>query len=72
MKEPADMKVFYLDNVAAHYRKAIFLLMDKTFRMDYLFGASLGDIKTMDTSVLKGNVYKTQTIFLIGKWYKIK
>lgn len=63
------MKVFYLDNVASHYRKAVFLLLDKTFQMDYLFGASLGDIKQMDTSLLKGHVKKTQTKRLIGRWY---
>ena len=55
------MKILYLDNVATHYRKAIFLLMDNTFQVDYLFGESLGDIKQMDTSLLKGHVKKTKT-----------
>ena len=63
------MKVFYLDNVASHYRKAIFLLMDKTFEMSYLFGESLEDIKQMDTSLLKGSVKKTKTINLPADWY---
>lgn len=63
------MKVFYLDNVASHYRKAVFLLMDQTFDIDYLFGASLGDIKQMDTTLLKGKVEKTNTKKLIGRWY---
>lgn len=62
------MKVLYLDNVASHYRKAIFLLMDQTFDIDYLFGASLGDIKQMDTSLLRGHVEKTRTRKLIGGW----
>lgn len=53
------MKILYLDNVASHYRKAIFLLMDQNFEIDYLFGASLGDIKQMDTSLLSGHVEKT-------------
>lgn len=63
------MKIFYLDNVASHYRKAVFLLMDQTFKMDYLFGMSLGDIKQMDTSLLKGHVEKTKTVHLWGRWY---
>lgn len=62
------MKLLYLDNVASHYRKAVFLLMDQTFDIDYLFGASLGDIKQMDTSLLKGHVEKTQTKKLPGGW----
>ena len=62
------MKILYLDNVASHYRKAVFLLMDKTFDIDYLFGASLGDIKQMDTSLLKGHVEKTQTKHLPQGW----
>lgn len=63
------MKILYLDNVASHYRKAVFLLMDKTFDIDYLFGASLGDIKQMDTSILRGHVEKTQTKRVFGRWY---
>ena len=63
------MKILYLDNVATHYRKAIFLLMDNTFQVDYLFGESLGDIKQMDTSLLKGHVKKTKTKRLFAGWY---
>lgn len=63
------MKILYLDNVASHYRKAVFLLMDKTFDIDYLFGAKLGDIKQMDTSLLRGKVEKTQTRKIFGRWY---
>lgn len=63
------MKIFYLDNVASHYRKAVFLLMDQTFDIDYLFGDSLGDIKQLDTTLLKGKVKKTKTKRLFGKWY---
>ena len=62
------MKIFYLDNVASHYRKAVFLKMDKTFDIDYLFGASLGDIEQMDTTLLRGHVEKTQTRKLPGGW----
>ena len=55
------MRIFYLDNVASHYRKSIFLLMDQTYDIDYLFGKSLGDINQMDTSLLRGPVEKTET-----------
>lgn len=63
------MKILYLDNIASHYRKAVFLLMDRTFKMDFLFGDSLGDIKQMDTSLLKGHVEKTKTKRIVGRWY---
>lgn len=63
------MRVLYLDNVASHYRKAVFLLMDQSYDIDYLFGASLDDIKQMDTSLLKGNVEKTETKSLGAGWY---
>ena len=63
------MRILYLDNVASHYRKAIFLLMDKTYDIDYLFGKSLGDIKQMDTSLLRGKVEKTKTRRFGGGWY---
>lgn len=45
-------------NFAQHYREDIFLLIDKTFKCDYLFGRKLVDIKEMDTSKLHGGVKK--------------
>lgn len=53
------MKLFFLGNVASHYRKSIFCLMDETFDIDWYFGSALGDIKQMDTTHLKGKVCKT-------------
>jgi len=44
-------------------------MMDKTFDFDYLFGASLSDIKQMDTSLLRGKVEKTNTRTFFGGWY---
>ena len=52
------MRICLTYNSAAHYRKAIFLLIDKSFDCDYVFGKSLGDIKQMDTSLLRGKVTK--------------
>jgi len=63
------MKLFYVDNNASHYRKAIYLLMDQSFDVDFLFGQSLNDIKQMDTSVLRGNVEMTRSYQLLGNWY---
>lgn len=61
-------RVLYVDNVASHYRKAIFLLMDEAFNCDYIFGADLDDIKQMDTSLLHGIVKKTKIRKLGGGW----
>ena len=63
------MLIFYLDNIAAHYRKAIFMKMDQTFNMEFLFGKKWGDVKEMDTSLLRGIVQKTETRHFRGGWY---
>ena len=60
------IKLCYIGNVASHYRKSIFLLMDEAFDCDWVFGDSLGDIKQMDTSDLKGGVDKVKNINLFG------
>ncbi len=61
------IKLCYVDNVASHYRKAIYTLMDNEFNCDFIFGESLGDIKQMDTSVLHGKVKKTRIKRFKGK-----
>lgn len=38
-------KLCYVTNIAAHYRSAIYLLMDKTFDMDFIFGDHAADQK---------------------------
>ncbi len=35
----------YVTNIAAHYRSAIYLLMDKTFDMDFIFGDHAADLR---------------------------
>ena len=62
------MKICQIYNSAAHYRQSIFLLIDKEFECDYLFGESLGDIKQMDTSLLRGSVTKVRNHF-VGKGF---
>lgn len=52
------MKLCQIYNSAAHYREEIFLLMDRSFECDYVFGSLIGDIRQMDTTLLKGKVTK--------------
>ena len=63
------MKILQIYNSAAHYRTSIFLLMDKEFDCDYVFGESLGDIKQMDTSLLRGKVTKVKNHFFRKGFY---
>ena len=62
------MKICQIYNSAPHYRTSIFRLIDQEFECDYVFGESLGDIKQMDTSVLKGRVTKVKNHFF-GKGF---
>ena len=48
-------KLCYVTNIAAHYRSAIYLLMDKTFNMDFIFGDHPAD-KRFDVSLLHNPV----------------
>lgn len=50
------MKLCLIYNFAQHYRTSIFTLMDKKFCVDFVFGDSMGDVKKMDYSLLRGNV----------------
>ena len=62
------MKLCHICNSAPHYRDSIFRLIDETFDCDCLFGDSMGDIKQMETSTLRGNVTIVENKRL-GKWY---
>lgn len=42
-----------IDNMASHYRKAIYLLMDKEFDIDWYFGEPMQGVKTFENSLLK-------------------
>ena len=50
------MKLCLIYNFAQHYRTSIFRLIDKEFNCDFVFGDSMGDVKKMDYSLLKGDV----------------
>ena len=63
------MKIQHVYNCASHYRESIFRLIDSTFDCDYIFGKEMGDIKQMDTSVLKGNVTLVENRQLPGRLY---
>ena len=63
------MKLLQIYNSAPHYRESIFRLIDSTFDCDYIFGKSMGDIKQMDTSFLRGNVTKVDNKYLPGRFY---
>lgn len=49
-------KLCVIYNYAQHYRKEIFQLLDREFECDWYFGDSMGDVKKLDYSLLKGNV----------------
>jgi len=63
------MKILQIYNSAPHYRESIFRQIDNSFDCDYVFGKSMGDIKQMDTSFLKGNVTKVDNKYFLGPFY---
>lgn len=63
------MKILQIYNSAPHYRESIFRQIDNSFDCDYVFGKSMGDIKQMDTSFLKGNVTKVDNKYFLGSFY---
>lgn len=56
-------------NFAQHYRTSIFTLMDKELHCDFVFGDSMGDVRKMDYSLIKGKVTETHTKRICGGWY---
>lgn len=60
-------RICYVTNIAAHYRSAIYLLMDKTFEIDFLFGDHPSD-KRFDVSRLHQPVKVFQNNYL-GKGF---
>jgi len=45
-------KICCIFNYAPHYRKEIYILMDKELECDFIFGDNVGDIQKMDYSLL--------------------
>lgn len=50
------MKLCLIYNFAQHYRTGIFKLISEHYDCDFFFGDSMGDVKKMDYSLLRGNV----------------
>jgi glycosyltransferase involved in cell wall biosynthesis len=48
-----NKKICLIYNYAQHYRKDIFMLLDKELKCDFVFGDKLGDIKKLDYTLLK-------------------
>lgn len=63
-------KICFFNRSSIHYRKNIYLLMDKELHCDFYFGDSRpGGIKPMDTSLLrnfKGTLHNRK---VIGSWF---
>lgn len=55
-------------NIAPHYRKGIFKLIEKTYNCFWYFGTNNTDIQELDLSLFH-NVKKVATRELLGNWY---
>lgn len=64
------MKVLLHNNIASHYRSAIYQMMDKEFGCDFCFGDRMMDIKKMDYSLLKGSITEVRNIFFPYFYYQ--
>lgn len=66
------MKVCLIDNMASHYRKGIYMLMDKQYDIDWRFGEPIGDIKELDLSLLKDAKHLESGKSIIPGGYRLK
>ncbi len=64
------MKLCLIYNYAQHYRTSIFKLIDKEFDCDFVFGDSMGDVKKMDYTLLKGNVKEVHNKTMRGAYFQ--
>ena len=64
------MKLCLIYNYAQHYRTSIFKLIDQEFDCDFVFGDSMGDVKKMDYSQLKGKVTEVHNTNLGGVYFQ--
>ena len=65
-----NMKLCLIYNYAQHYRTSIFKLIDQEFDCDFVFGDSMGDVKKMDYTLLKGNVKEVHNKKLGGAYFQ--
>ena len=64
------MRLCLIYNYAQHYRTSIFKLIDKEFDCDFVFGDSMGDVKKMDYTLLKGNVREVHNKKIGGAYFQ--
>lgn len=62
------MKLCLIYNFAQHYRTNIFKLISEEFDCDFVFGDSMGDVKKMDYSLLRGKVSEVKLRSIIRGW----
>jgi len=57
-------------NFGSHYRKSIYLLMDRELKCDFYFGNKIpGNIKAMNYQLLAGYQKSLKNIYLFGNFY---
>ncbi len=64
------MKLCLIYNYAQHYRTSIFKLIDQEFDCDFVFGDSMGDVKKMNYSLLKGYVEEVHNKWFGGAYFQ--
>lgn len=62
------MKLCLIYNFAQHYRANIFKLISEEFDCDFVFGNTMGDVKKMDYSLLRGKVSEVKLRSIIRGW----
>ena len=63
-----DLCVVY--NNAPHYREGIFRLIDTEYNCIFIFGKKKGNIKQLDTSVLRGDVLLVDSVSIGGLYFQ--
>ena len=64
------MRLLLQDNIGSHYRKAIFMLMDKELHCEFCFGDKWDDIKKVEYSALNGKVTELHNVFFPHGYYQ--
>lgn len=63
------MRLIQIDNIAAHYRAPIYMLMDREFGCDFCFGDKWDDIKKMDYSLFTHCIKEVKNVFFSQGFY---
>lgn len=64
------MKLLLQNNIASHYREAIYHLIDEKVGCDFCFGDKFDGIKKLDYSTFKGKVTELHNVFFPGGYYQ--